>query len=148
MARKLLVIGFFLFLVVTESMASIVRFRTLEEVLTPDIQVIQAEIVASALEIEPNQLTVTVEVANITPLRVHGELGQTFVHRYSTILEREGKRVSPIRSGSGLEQRLEKGESYILLLDSSGESLIRVEALTSKAKVETILKTQNLQSEK
>lgn len=142
MVRTTLILASLVVLITGPSMASLVKHRTLEQVLTSDVQVVQAQVVSSRLEIEPNQLVVTVEVQDVVSMRTHKPVGRQFVHQYSTVLERSGQRISPIRDGTGLEQRLESGQTYLMLLDSSGEWLLRVEPLCSKEQVTTILKSQ------
>ena len=127
-----------------EVAATRVFHRDLEEILALGFPVVQARVVSSREEIEPSQLTVYVEIDQIRPWRGTVEVPGTVVHRFSTMLERQGPngevmRVSPIRDGSGIERELQAGKEYFLVLDASGQYLIRAENLSSEARIRAVL---------
>ena len=127
--------------------ATRVHHRSLEEVLTPQVQVVSARVASSQVSIEPDLLRITVAIDRVEPLRLSTPPPQQVEHSFSTRLERrDGQgntvRVSPVRDGSGWEHRLEVGQRYLMLLDLSGKRFIRVEPLASEPRVREILKSQ------
>ena len=126
--------------------ASIVRYRSLEQVLTPDMPVVKARVEATRREFPAGSCQVTCKLADAEVLRGPAPRGQEVVHSYSTLVERRiGDkiiRVSPIRDGSGLETELQVGETYIFLLDATAQCFIRAEPLTAEAKIREILAKQ------
>lgn len=123
-----------------EAAATRVYHKTLEEVLSREQQIVKARVVSSKVEIEPNLLRVIVDVDQVQPVQLSIDAPRQFVHQFSTDLERDGVRVSPIREGSGIEQNLEAGKSYFFILDPSGQWLIRVEPAASEERLRAALK--------
>jgi hypothetical protein len=127
-----------------EAAATRIYHKSLEEILALGTPVVRATVVSSRVDIEPNQLSVQVEIDRVRRLR--GSVGQagTVVHKFSTMLERTGPdgqtvRVSPIRDGSGLERELQPGIDYFLILDASGQYLIRAEDLEAEPRIREAL---------
>lgn len=123
-----------------EAAATRVYHKTLEEVLSREQQILKARVVSSKVEIEPNLLRVVVEVEQVEGVQLNIDPPHRFVHQFSTQLERDGVRVSPIREGSGIEQNLEAGKTYFFILDPSGQWLIRAEPHESEERLRQALK--------
>ncbi|MGE0492055.1 MAG: hypothetical protein AB7S38_22770 [Vulcanimicrobiota bacterium] len=123
-----------------EAAATRIYHKTLEQVLSRDQQIIKARVVSSRVEIEPNVLRVVVEVEQLEGVQLSIEAPHQFVHQFSTELERGGVRVSPIREGSGIEPDLEAGQTYLFILDPSGQWLIRAEPAASEERLRAALK--------
>lgn len=136
--------GFLLLLLLGgEAVATRVFHQRLEEVLNPQTPVIRARVAGSQVLVEPTLLRVVIEVAAVEVVNGEPPSGNRLTHQFSTQLERtvDGKtvRVSPIRQGSGLEQRLAEGESYYFLLDSRREWVLRVEPDSSGPQIRQLL---------
>lgn len=127
-------------LLTLEVAATRVFHQPLEEVLTQATPVIRARVRQSRVEITPDQLWVHIDLEEVEVVHLHGPPGTRVVHTFSTMLERDGMRVSPIHSGSGIEQSLQAGQEYFFLLDASGGYVLRVEPLSSQARILQCLK--------
>lgn len=142
MTRRLL---FVLFLLLTIGATAVQVFhRKLSEVVTSNTPIIKARVVSSAVEILPNSLVVRVRVERVEPIFLSPPESREFAYTHSTTITRsnaagETVRVSPIRRGSGLEQNLEAGETYLFILasDPQGE-LIRVEPTSSLEEIQAL----------
>ena len=133
-------------LIVLEASATRVYHKQLSDVVRPERPVVVARVVSSQVEILPNLLRITVVVEDLQAIHLQATSSE-FEHSFSTQLERtraDGTvvRVSPIREGSGIEQNLEAGKSYLFILAPDGKTLIRVERMENRERVETLLKSQ------
>lgn len=134
--RKLLV---FLILLAWEVAASRIFYRPLKEVLTPETGVVHARLAHLRVEQPPGSYQVFCTVDEIEVLR-GPRPGPELLYSFSTNLERNGMRVSPIRDGSGLETSLVEGQRYYFLLDPSGQFAVRVEPEAAGDEIRQILR--------
>lgn len=130
--RRVFLLFFFLS-AVWPAAATRVTYQTLSEMLRPEYQIIKARVDSSSVEIEPNLLRVVVQVSQIVPVRSTSIPPCRLEHEFSTLIEREGVRVSPLRTGSGIERNLDRGAFYFFILGADGRSLLRVEPESSEA---------------
>lgn len=135
---------FYLFFVLGGEVAATPIFHEpLEQVLTAQTPVIFARVSQCQVDILPNRLRVSVGLDSVRVVHLRGPACDPLIHQFSTRLERTSNgrtvRVSPIRQGSGLEQRLEVGQSYYFLLDASGQFLLRAEPETARQAILQIL---------
>ena len=121
-----------------EVAASRVFFRPLAEVLTPQTGVVWARLAHCRTHQSTSEYQVFCKLEDVEVLR-GGPPAPEIMHSFSTMLERDGMRVSPIRDGSGLETSLQTGARYYFLLDSSAQFVVRVEAEAAGPEIRRIL---------
>jgi len=132
--RQLLLI----LLLTLEVAATRVFFRPLGDVLNPEMGVVHARLAHLRVEQPSGSYQVYCKLDEIEVLRGPAPAPE-IMHSFSTNLERNGMRVSPIRDGSGLETSLAEGQRYFFLLDSTGQFLIRVEAESAAPQIQQLL---------
>ncbi|MBX3166648.1 MAG: hypothetical protein KF760_04520 [Candidatus Eremiobacteraeota bacterium] len=133
--RKFLLL---LILLTWEVAATRIFFRPLGEVLTPEIGVVHARLAQVRVEHPHGSYQVFCTLDEVEVLRGPRPARQV-LHSFSTRLERNGMRVSPIRDGSGLETSLSEGQSYYFLLDPSGQLAVRIEPESSEQEIKKLL---------
>ena len=121
-----------------EVTASRVFFRPLAEVLTPETGVVLARLAHCRTHQTASDYQVFCRLEEVEVLRGSPPSGEP-MHSFSTMLERDGMRVSPIRDGSGLETSLQTGNRYYFLLDSTGQFIVRVEAEAAGPEIRRLL---------
>ena len=121
-----------------EVAASRVFFRPLAEVMTPQTGVVWARLAHCRTHQGASEYQVFCKLEEVKVLR-GAPPAPELLHSFSTIVERDGMRVSPIRDGSGLEMSLQTGTRYYFLLDSSGKFLVRVEAEAAGPEIRRLL---------
>jgi len=126
-----------------EASASRVFFRKLEEVLTPATPVVVARLATRRVERPPGQYQVFLTLSDVESL--NGALPEPgeLLHSFSTDMERNGMRISPIRDGSGLETSLQVGQRYCFLLDSSRRFVVRVEPAEAAGRIRKLLQASS-----
>lgn len=126
--------------------ASVIHYRSLDQVLTPHTPVVKARVEATRREFPAGSCQVICKLAEVEVLRGPAPRDQEIVHSYSTLVERrigdKTIRMSPIRDGSGLETDLQPGQAYFFLLDTTAEHFVRVEPLTAESKIREIIAKQ------
>jgi hypothetical protein len=133
--RKLLLLSL---LMTLEVAATRIFYRPLEQVLTPDVGVVYARLAHLSTHHASSSYQVNCRLKEIQILRGARPAAEV-VHSFSTLLEHQGVRRSPLRDGSGLETDLREGTHYYFLLDSTGQNLIRVEPESSKERIHLLL---------
>jgi len=143
MARVVFALFFSIFVWAGEVAATRIFHKPLEQVLTDQTPVILAQVNHCQVEILPNVLRVSIGLRSVRVVHLRGPACDPLIHQFSTQLERTSNgstvRVSPIREGSGLEQRLEVGQSYYFLLDASGQFVLRAEPESAGQAIRQIL---------
>lgn len=123
--------------------ATQIFYRPLEQVLTKDTPVILARVQGRKIETSESTLSVKVEISEIRPVHLEVPLTSMLTYSHSLLLERKVNgqtvRLSPIRDGSGIETRLETGQSYYFLLDAKGDIILRAELESSGPAIRAIL---------
>lgn len=132
-------------LLFSEVIASRVFFRPLAEVLTPQVGLAEARLAHLRVEQPPGSYQVFCQLEEVRLLRGPKPQGE-LLHSFSTNLERDGMRISPIRDGSGLETNLQIGQRYYFVLDSSGQFILRVEPLSSGPEIDRLLESQRTEA--
>lgn len=126
-----------------EVAATRVFHQRLEEVLTAQTPVILARVRSCQVDIQPQELRVVIALDEVQVIHLRGPAGPEVVYAFSTEVERQVDggtvRVSPLREGSGIEQRLQAGLTYYFLLDSSGQFVRRVEPESSGPAIRSLL---------
>lgn len=106
--------------------------------LTPDVGVVHARRAHLSIHHASSSSEVNCRLEETRIL--HGPRpAAEVVQGFSTPLEHQGVRRSPIRDGSGLETDLRAGTHYYFLVDSIGQKLIRVEPESSKERIHQLL---------
>lgn len=127
-----------LLLLTLQAAATRIYHRPLEQVLTPEVGVVQARLAHVRTQQTAGTYHIYCRLQN--PQILRGAPPATEIeHSFSTLLQTGNTRRSPIRDGSGLETNLQENTPYYFLLDPTGHTLIRVEPETSRAKIETLL---------
>lgn len=121
-----------------EVAATRVFFQPLAEVMTPQTGVVWALLAHCRAHQTASEYQVFCKLEDIEVLRGTPPAPE-LMHSFSTMLERDGLRVSPIRDGSGLETSLQTGTRYYFLLDSSGQFIVRVEAEAAGPEIRRLL---------
>lgn len=129
---------FCLILLTWEVAATRIFYRPLAEVLTPEKGVVYARLAHLRVEHPVGSYQAFCKLDQVEVLRGPVPAAEV-LHTFSTLLEREGKRVSPIREGSGLETSLAEGQRYYFLLDPSGQFAVRVEPEASGEQIRKLL---------
>jgi len=121
-----------------EVAATRVFFRPLAEVMTPQTGVVWARLAHCRTHQTASEYQVFCKLEDIEVLRGVPPAAEV-MHSFSTMLERDGVRVSPIRDGSGLETSLQTGTRYYFLLDSSAQFVVRVEGEAAGPEIRRLL---------
>lgn len=121
-----------------EVVATRVFFRPLAEVMTPETGVVWARLAHCRSHQTPSEYQVFCKLEEVEILRGSSPAPE-LLHSFSTMLERQGVRVSPIRDGSGLETSLQTGTRYYFLLDPTAQYIVRVESEAAAAEIHRIL---------
>ena len=106
--------------------------------MTPQTGVVWARLARCRTHQTASEYQVFCQLEEVEVLRGASPASE-LMHSFSTMLERDGMRVSPIRDGSGLETSLQTGAHYYFLLDPSGHFILRVEAEAAGPEIRRLL---------
>ena len=142
--RRLALLSWLVFALATEAVASVIIHQKLEQVLSLGTPVVRARVLSTRVERWANSLTVSVRLGQVRALRGTCPEEVELSYSYSTLLERAGPngekiRVSPIRSGSGLETEIVEGEEYFFVLEEDDRFFLRAESLESESRIRAAL---------
>jgi hypothetical protein len=127
-----------LILLTWEVAATRIFYRPLAAVLTAETGVLHARLAHVRVEQPSGSYQVFCTLDQVQILRGQPP-AQEVLYSFSTNLERNGVRVSPMRDGSGIETSLAEGQTYYFLLDPSGQFAVRIEPESSGEQIKQLL---------